>query len=302
MISKESILRKTHYGLTIYAHILRSFYPGETVLSLRGRNCQTTRNPYNDGQETLIISIEGDIAKHIDTDGAIENGDVFDFAARFFNLNGQELLDKINTEMHLRIGQPNSFYAQRGSKSNELNSNLSKFSYFKLPVKNTKPFKEVTIYDIYQLIIGKDYFESTITLRAISDLKEARSFKAKYFDYVTFSGTFKTRNDKELIKHSGLMAIDFDHLTDLDNVREQLLMDEYFETELLFVSPSGDGLKWIIPVELEKVSHQEYFRAVANYVRQTYKLEIDQSGKDISRACFLPNDPTAYINPKYLQL
>jgi hypothetical protein len=250
----------------------------------------------------LVISIEGDLAKHVDIDGALDDGDVFDFAGRFFNLVGQELLDKINAEMHLRIGQPNSFYTQRNSDPNELNAHVAKFSIFKQPVKNTTPFKEVTIYDIYQLIIGNDYFESTITLRAITDLKEARSFKAKYFDYVTFSGTFKTRNDMELIKHSGLMAIDFDHLNDLDNVREQLLMDAYFETELLFISPSGDGLKWIIPVELEKVSHQEYFRAVANYVRQTYKLEIDQSGKDISRACFLPNDPRAYINPKYLKL
>ncbi|MDR2915055.1 MAG: hypothetical protein LBV74_09530, partial [Tannerella sp.] len=36
-ISKESILRKTHYGLTIYSHILRLYYPDEVVLRLVGR-------------------------------------------------------------------------------------------------------------------------------------------------------------------------------------------------------------------------------------------------------------------------
>ena len=28
-------------------------------------------------------------------------------------------------------------------------------------------------------------------------------------------------------------------------------------------------------------------------------VEPDKSGKDISRACFLPHDPEAYINPLY---
>lgn len=49
-----------------------------------------------------------------------------------------------------------------------------------------------------------------------------------------------------------------------------------------------------------KVSHAEYFNAVANYLRQTYGLEADKSGKDVSRSCFLPYDPEAYINPKNL--
>jgi hypothetical protein len=35
---------------------------------------------------------------------------------------------------------------------------------------------------------------------------------------------------------------------------------------------------------------------------KTYQLEVDKSGKDISRACFLPYDSEVFINPKYLQL
>lgn len=42
--------------------------------------------------------------------------------------------------------------------------------------------------------------------------------------------------------------------------------------------------------------------AIANYIKEVYKLEVDKSGKDIPRACFLPFDPEAYINPKYLQI
>ena len=97
------------------------------------------------------------------------------------------------------------------------------------------------------------------------------------------------------------MAVDFDHLPNHEEVRQSLLVDEYFDTQLLFVSPSGDGLKWIIPIDTTTTPHSEYFAAVANYILQTYGIEVDKSGRDISRACFLPHDPQAFINPIYLK-
>ncbi|MEN6355443.1 MAG: BT4734/BF3469 family protein, partial [Bacteroidales bacterium] len=121
------------------------------------------------------------------------------------------------------------------------------------------------------------------------------------FDYCTFSGVFTSRNDKKIVQHSGLMAVDFDHLPNLEEVRQSLLVDEYFDTQLLFVSPSGDGLKWIIPIDTTTTPHSEYFAAVANYILQTYGIEVDKSGRDISRACFLPHDPNAFINPLILE-
>lgn len=45
--------------------------------------------------------------------------------------------------------------------------------------------------------------------------------------------------------------------------------------------------------------YNEYFRAVSNYIKKTYGVEPDKSGKDIARACFLPYDPDAFINPNY---
>ena len=64
----------------------------------------------------------------------------------------------------------------------------------------------------------------------------------------------------------------------------------------MFRSPSGDGLKWIIRINLEETSHINYFQAVSNYLSKTYSLQADKSGKDISRACFLPHDPDCIYN------
>ncbi len=322
-VDRKAILDKTHYGLNIYAYILRQYYPGEiarsdsgtpneyhsngaqTVLSLSGRVCKPAKNPFNADKPTLLIEVIDGCATHSDSEEAIAQGNVFDFAALHFKLDDQALLDKLNEILHLRIGKSRGFYTLPESLSEIEISEIIKpiapvFSYFNGPVTNVTPSRQVSLLEVYQIIKGNEFALCTSTLRNIPDPKEARKYKAQNFDYATFSGTFSKRNDANLQKHSGLLTIDFDHVEDLPSLKAALLNDYYFETELLFVSPSGDGLKWVIPIDLTKAKHQDYFKAVANYVSHTYQLEVDQSGKDISRACFLPHDSEIFINQKYL--
>lgn len=301
-LTKQSILDKTHYGLNIYSFILRKYYPNTTVLSLSGKVCKPAKNPFNKGKETLHIEIWDNVAKHIDVEGAIGSGDVFDFASKYFKKQGDELLEIINTELNLHIDEERLFYKDNEyvEVKDKAKVIIPKVSYFKCPVSNTIPEKEVDLSYIYNLVKYNHFEKQTEKLRAITDKKEARKYKAYNFHYVTFSGTFSKRNDKALINHSGLLTIDFDHIKDIEKLKGHLLNDEYFETELMFTSPSGDGLKWIIPINLEIGSHQENFLAISYYIRATYNIEVDASGKDISRACFLPHDKAAYINPKYL--
>ena len=120
-------------------------------------------------------------------------------------------------------------------------------------------------------------------------------------DYCTFSGTFSVRREDKLIRHSGLLCLDFDHLPDVEGLFPELLQDEYFDTMLLFRSPSGDGLKWIIPTDLTECSHADFFRSVSAYIAETYRVSVDSSGKDVCRACFLPYDPGAYLSPDFSQ-
>ncbi|MDD2214971.1 MAG: BT4734/BF3469 family protein [Bacteroidales bacterium] len=323
-INKQAILSKTHYGIGIYAHILELYYPGQTVLSLSGRTCSPAKNPLNADKPTLNIFIEKEnilgnawdkeLARHLDSENAIPAGDAFDFAELHYKQSGTELLQTLNKEMNLHIGEKFNFYKNRISNTEIQNQNnhnnqtnhssdivVRHFSFFKAPVRNTIPHKSISLLDAYNYIVGDYAKQRTEKLRSIKDPKQARQFKASTFDYCTFSGMFQTRNDKALISHSGLLCIDFDHLQNVDLLRKQLLQDEYFDTQMLFVSPSGDGLKWIIPIDTKRTTHSNYFAAVANYILQTYGVEVDKSGRDISRACFLPHDPQAFINPVYLK-
>ena len=300
-ISKESILKKTHYGLNIYAYVLRQYYPETTVLSVKGRDCGITRNPFNGGKSTLQINVVDNKAMHYDTELTDFKGDVFDFASYHFKIiNEEELLLKINEVLHL------NFEVKKEDELSWLDEPDDTWyaysSFYKAPIRNVFPTEKVRLHQIFERITSDKYKSITEQFRAIKNPKEARKFKANHFDYVTFSGVFSKRNDDSLIEHSSLLTIDFDHLQNLEELKQQLLNDEYFETELLFTSPSGEGLKWIIRIDISKVPHNEYFIAVANYIKQTYNIEVDQSGKDISRACFLSHDPLAYLHKRHQKL
>lgn len=311
-LNKESILKKTHYGLNIYAHILRCYYPEQIVLSISGRTCAPARNPFNSDKPTLFIEVKKNMAVHRDSENAIPAGDVFSYAELHYKQSGDELLQILNVEMNLQISEKFTFYGKNPEGELPKSSSIERigeasFSFFKAPVSNITPHSQTTLVQIFNAIKGNYYEERTSNLRAFADGKLARLYKAQHFDYCTFSGVFTIRNDKSLVKHSGLLCIDFDHLNSVEILFKSLLQDDYFDTQLLFRSPSGDGLKWVIQInpplsDLGSFSHGEYFAAVANYIRQAYGVEVDKSGRDLSRACFLPHDPNAYINPLIAKL
>ena len=173
------------------------------------------------------------------------------------------------------------------------------FSFFRKPIQNIEPLRAIGVVDVYRYVVGHYAQPQTEALRSMTSPTDVKKYKASHFDYCTFSGLFRKRNEKELITHSGLMCLDFDHVENMEEVKRQILNHEYFDTELLFTSPSGNGLKWIIPVNLKGWEHSRFFKAVANCIRATGLPKVDMSGSDVARACFLPYDPQAYITPKY---
>jgi hypothetical protein len=289
-------------------------------MRLVGRDCGLCRNPFNTNKETLHIFIEKEnvlgnvfdkeFARHEDSENAVPAGDAFGFAELHYKQSGEELLQTINHEMFLHIGEERNFYANAKKFATPATPAIAVvktqnegnfFSFFRSPISNTKPHKAVSLLQIYNVIKGNYYKDRTEKLRVISDVAQTRKYKAANFDYCTFSGTFESRNDKALIKHSGLLCLDFDHLNNIETLFNRLLQDDYFDTQLLFRSPSGDGLKWIVPIDTNQATHGDFFAAVATYILQTYGVAVDKSGRDISRACFLPHDPQAFINPQLLK-
>lgn len=301
MISEEEILKVTGCGSNIYSHILFHYYPNQIVMDLKGNQCKPTLNPFNDNKKTLRIWKEDGVFLYRDLELPDFKGNPFDFAFLHFGLTGQPLLERLAKDMYLAVDLP--LEAPEAIPGNNpppvVDDDLSSFSFYYAPISNTQPGAEVVLLHIYKAIKGNRYEYKTRELRLIGSAEEVRKYKASCLDYVTFSGLFSKRGDKYLIRHSGLLAFDFDKVTHLGNLRSLLLNDPFFETQLMFTSPSGNGLKWIIAINIAECSHADWFRAISAYLRLQYGLAVDASGKDVSRACFLCHDPEVYINPKY---
>ena len=118
--------------------------------------------------------------------------------------------------------------------------------------------------------------------------KEISQQKLELFPAITFGGTFDgTGKSEELKEMSGLIVLDFDHVERLNEVRQDLEND--ITTYLLFISPSGDGLKVIVKHDLKDASKWQYlYQELEEYFANKYYLVTDKSGKDISRMCYIP--------------
>ena len=178
---------------------------------------------------------------------------------------------------------------------------IDKISYFKTGIKQTKPTLDIRAGDALNMISGGDYKDAVEKLRD-SDNKNVRQTLKRDLGYFCFSGTFKKRAADSLIKHSGLICIDLDDvdlkadgsrdIALVNEVKDRLKADEYILA--MFVSPSGNGLKLLIRIDGSK--HLPSFLGIEKYFIDVYQIQIDQSGKDVSRACYVSYDPDIYIN------
>jgi len=173
------------------------------------------------------------------------------------------------------------------------------FSVFKAPITNKIPYNSVDLREICETIKGNSYTERTIKLRSFTNPDEAKKFKAYNFEYATFSGTFNERASHYLIKQSPYICADLDHIGDSEAIRriKELILDK-FPPALMFISPSGDGLKVVFKINPAAGTHLQYFRALQRFFADEIGFKIDPSGSDICRACFLPHDPDVYYNPE----
>lgn len=219
MINRLDVNKKTLYGADIISYILRREYPeDEIVMSIKGRDCGICRNPFDGGNRTLKVWIKklhpeqklsDEICRYHDLSGNLPDGDAFDFAARYYSLDGQPLLERINKEMHLHIGDPFRQYERPTEPTSEEEAETRtatqpRFSFFRAPIKNTVPERTITLEEAYQYITSEQAKPQTEQLRSIQDKKEARTYKSTHFAYATFSGEFEARKDERLIQPSNL--------------------------------------------------------------------------------------------------
>ena len=170
------------------------------------------------------------------------------------------------------------------------------------------PFRTMSIDEVHRLITSDQRLaELTLAIRnaaAQGDEITARFLKQQTLPYVTPCGVFTRRRSDCLKLPSGLVVVDVDHLDSPDEagrLKQLLFKDPYLAPVLVFISPTGRGVKAFVPCPIGKDS-TEAVRWAMNYVHCMYDTEntqpgkgVDTSGKDLVRACFLCHDPKALL-------
>ncbi len=193
---------------------------------------------------------------------------------------------------------------------------MNKFSYFTAPIASIKdvggkiirpatlvPETEVDVARLHQFITTDPRLRAiTEEVRTASNIREAKNH---LLPYVLPCGVFSYRNSSSLIRLSGLLPIDVDHLASSEEavrLRQALFDDPLLRPALCFISPSGLGVKAFVPYPLppDGVDIPSYvserLRWAMCYVATMYGgSHVDPSGKDLSRACFLCHDGGALL-------
>lgn len=172
------------------------------------------------------------------------------------------------------------------------------FSFLRKGVWTTEPCGVMDPYSAYVYIRDGVAKFQTERLREIMDPAAFKKYKQSQFESVIFSGVYERKCDDGLREPSGYVCLDFDHV-DVKATRELLMGLEMFETVLMFRSPSGHGVKWVVNNKT-LFNHKAFYVAVYNYLKETYHLVADLDAADLSHGCLLPWDPDVYINPNFM--
>lgn len=141
--------------------------------------------------------------------------------------------------------------------------------------------------------------------------KELDSGNKDYYDNnkkslpaVTFSATFQENRRKDNLKeYNQILVIDIDKLSteEMTNVGETLKKEPIVFS--FWKSPSNKGYKGLIKLSFlenfEEINtdfqHKNAFNLISNYFLETHNIELDKSGSDITRLCFLSYDQKIII-------
>lgn len=151
--------------------------------------------------------------------------------------------------------------------------------------------QEYDIENLLDMIKMGMYQDQVLKVRAEKDKQVRQSLKGNVPNF-TVSGKFSRREDGALMKHSGLIAIDFDNLPNIHQVAAKLQADQY--TFALFRSIGGNGLCCIVRIMPDK--HVPSFEGLEDYYWKLLEVTIDPTCKNISRTRYVSYDPDLYYN------
>lgn len=170
-------------------------------------------------------------------------------------------------------------------------SQISIFKNFNQVIEN-KDFESIL------KLVADGHFRSQVeTLQKLISEGKQNEYSQKKKNLIAFtpSGCFKDgRKAQHLIEYSGIIVLDIDKIHNPDDLKLKAM--ELPFTYACFISPGGNGLKIFVKVDTPKEMHKAMFNKLKNFYEKFLGVDIDPSGKDITRLCFFSFDEDLYYN------
>ncbi len=195
------------------------------------------------------------------------------------------------------------------------NQQFPVFADFSRPLKNTKVCRNITLQEaiertrsgFFQKLTEEARNRYEVYLKAgVESAKDSYTqYKRKNGYYSTVSCTFKpdtTRANENVATHSGLFQIDVDKSKEcVCDLRFRVRNNKEIDIAGDTYSLSGHGCKIFVYVEGATIeNHPQIYSALIKYFNTVLKVPVDESCKDIARACIWCWDRTAYYNADFL--
>ena len=177
------------------------------------------------------------------------------------------------------------------------------------PNIRAKSHKSITLFEALNSIRTKIYEKQIGNIRRllINNNIQSYSAKKKQLPAYIFSGiAFGNRYKFDISGYTSLIVIDIDKLENIDLVKSQLKSDCYVIS--VWMSPSGNGLKALFCVEYASPVKEEEiwvlhehcaFPQIKSYLFTKYSIQIDRTGADITRLCFVSSDSDIHLKREF---
>lgn len=120
----------------------------------------------------------------------------------------------------------------------------------------------------------------------------------------TVSATYTGKRLPECLQtYNPLQILDIDGIAETDILRLRHLAEAACYTVACFVSPGGLGLKIIVyaavDLPLIPANHRMVYTVLQAWYAALLGVQIDTSGSDAGRLCFVSHDPELFVSPRF---
>lgn len=188
-------------------------------------------------------------------------------------------------------------------------SNILNIHISLCPNIRAKSYQTITLFEALNNIRKAKYEKQIDNMRRLLSNGNLCSYRAKKKQlpaYIFTGIAYGNRYKFDISGYTSLIIIDMDNLTDINLVKLQLQLDWYVIS--VWESPSGNGLKALFYINYMELINAEYiwvvhercaFPQIANYLYEKYGIQVDKSGADIARLCFVSSDPNIHLKKQF---